>query len=271
MENETVLVCEDTLDGIFTGIYEAYQFKKDNNVESHALIHLAVNEPPVKRLFTDYISIKASLEKSEKVSCTLKKILGGTAYYNLCLAASSSFEGKADAVYHTVVLGLIERDKNVLDRLYDSYVQDAFKCFRAAGNEVNHFTEFTRFSELDNGILYAKINARHHVLPFIMPHFSDRLPANNFVIYDEETQTFGLHPSFKKWYIVQGMDFDESSISYSQAEKEYQELFKCFCGSIAIEERKNPCLQRSLLPLRFRPNMAEFNTVGSFHVQNDMN
>ncbi len=260
MANETVLLCEDTLDGIFTGIYEAYQFKKDNAIESHDLIHLAVNEPPVQRLFTDYVKIKSDFEKSAKVSRTLKKSLGGVTYYNLCLAASAAFEDKADAVYHTVVLGLKEHDANVLDRLYDSYVQSAFKCFRAAGNEVNHFIEFTRFSELDSGILYAKINAKHNILPFVMHHFSDRLPANNFVIYDEAAQIFGLHPGFKQWYLAQGLDFDEECINYSNAEKEYQELFRRFCDSIAIEERKNLSLQQSLLPLRFRPNMTEFNT-----------
>lgn len=259
MGNETVLICEDTLDGVFTGIYEAYRLKKDKSIESHDLIHLAVNEPFSQKLFTDYINIETSLEKSEKVSRTLKKSLGSVTYYNLCLAASSVFEDKADAVYHTVVLGLREHDANVLDRLCDSYVQSAFKCFRAANNEVCHYIEFIRFSELDNGILYAKINARHHILPFIMPHFADRLPANDFVIYDEGTQAFGLHPGFKKWYLVQGMDFDEDSLIYSQAEKEYRELFRRFCGSISIEERKNEKLQQSVLPLRFRPNMTEFN------------
>ncbi len=259
MANETVLICEDSLDGVFTGIYEAYRFKKDNAVESHDLIHLAVKEPSAQRLFTDYINIETSPEKAAKVSRTLKKSLGETTYHNLCLAASATFEEKADAVYHTVVLGLKEHDANVLDRLYDSYVQSAFKCYRAAGNEANHFIEFTRFSELDNGILYAKISAKHHVLPFVMYHFADRLPANNFVIYDEAAQTFGLHPSFKAWYLAQGMNFDENSINYSDTEKEYQELFKRFCSSIAIEERKNLSLQQSLLPLRFRPNMTEFH------------
>ena len=139
MGNETVLICEDTLDGVFTGIYEAYRLKKDNSIESHDLIHLAVNEPFSQKLFTDYISIETNLEKSEKVSRTLKKSLGSVTYYNLCLAASSVFEDKADAVYHTVVLGLREHDANVLDRLCDSYVQSAFKCFRAANNEVCHY------------------------------------------------------------------------------------------------------------------------------------
>lgn len=257
-QNETVLICEDSADGILTGIYEAYQFKKTNNIESHDLIHLAAGEPAAARLFTDYINIKPDPDKSAKVTLTLKKQLGEGTYYDLCLAMASCLEEKADAVYHTVVLGLKEHDRHILDRLYDDYVQSAFKCYRAASHETNRYIEFVRFSELESGILYAKIDTKHHVLPFIMPHFSDRLPADNFVIYDEATQTFGLHPGFRQWYLVRGVDFDEESIRYSGTEQEYQELFKRFCESIAIESRINPNLQLNMLPLRFRPQMTEF-------------
>ena len=45
---------------------------------------------------------------------------------------------------------------------------------------------------------------------------------------------------------------------YAAVEETYQELFKQFCDSIAIEARINPKLQMNMLPLRFRPNMTEF-------------
>lgn len=257
--NETVLICEDSAEGILTGIYDAYRIKKDNMIKSHDLIHLALGEPYTARLFTDYIHAETDFDKAAKVSDTIKRQLGGQTYYDLCLAMASCFEEKADAVYHTVVIGLKERDRNVLDRLGNDYVQSAFKCYRAAGSETNRYIEFIRFSELENGILYAKINTKHHVLPFVMPHFSDRLPADDFVIYDEAVGIFGLHPRFKQWYIAQGMEFDEGSIRYSAAEYEYRELFKRFCESIAIESRINEKLQQSMLPLRFRPEMTEFS------------
>lgn len=174
------------------------------------------------------------------------------------MAMVSDFEDKADAVYHTIVLGLKLHDKRITDRLQEDCVQRTFKCARASENELCHLKQFSRFSELQNGMLYAKINAKHHVLPFLMPHFADRLPADNFVIYDENTQTFGLHASYKKWYLMQGAAFDEDRIVYSEVEAVYQELFKRFCDSIAIESRINPKLQMNMLPLRFRPNMTEF-------------
>lgn len=255
---EHVLICADSMEGILTGVYEAYQFKKDMGIASHDAIHLATGEPDMQRLFTQYSHVRTDSAKAEKVTNTIVRQLGEETWYRLGMAMVSDFEDKADAAYHTIVMGLKTHDRNITDRLQEDCVQRTFRCARAADNELCHLKQFLRFSELQNGILYAKIDAKHHILPFLMPHFADRLPADNFVIYDENTRIFGLHASFKKWYLLEGEDFDEESLIFSDTEEEYQKLFKCFCDSIAIEARINPKLQMNMLPLRFRPNMTEF-------------
>lgn len=255
---EHVLICEDSIDGILTGIYEAYQYKKDNGIDSHDWMHLAVKEPDIGRLLTRYTKIETDAEKAQKVSRTIKRELGEHTFYDLCLAMVSADAEKADAVYHTVVIGLKCHDRNVFARLGEPAVQKAFTCQRGAGNELNHYRQFLRFAELESGILYAKIGARDRILPFLMPHFADRLPADNFVIYDELSGVFGLHPQYKQWYLVNGADFDEDSLVFSKAEAEYSALFTQFCESIAIEARTNPKLQMNMLPLRFRKYMVEF-------------
>lgn len=212
----------------------------------------------MQRLFTHYESIQTDAKKAEKVSNTIERQLGKETWYRIGMAMVSCYEDRADAVYHTIVLGLQLRDNKITDRLQEDCVQRTFQCARASDNELCHLKQFLRFLELQNGMLYAKINAKHHVLPYLMPHFADRLPADNFVIYDENTQTFGLHASYQKWYLMQGGDLDEERLVYSELENEYQELFRRFCESVAIEARVNPALQRTMLPMRFRPNMTEF-------------
>ena len=44
----------------------------------------------------------------------------------------------------------------------------------------------------------------------------------------------------------------------SEREMEFQELWKVFCKSIGIKERKNQQLQRKLVPLKRRKYMPEF-------------
>lgn len=256
--DEHVFLCEDSIEGILNGVYEAYRFKKEQKIESHALLHLETKQPDIYRLFTKYTMLETNDDNAAKVINTVKSRLGAETYYQLCLAMASCFEDKADAVYHTIVLGLQTNDPNILDRLGEDCVQRTFKYAGASDNEVGHMLQFTRFLELEGGILYARIDAKHHILPFIMPHFSDRLPMENFIIYDENTDTYGLHPKFQPWYLAEGMEFDSDQIKITAAEKEYQELFRRFCKTIAIESRTNKKLQTGMLPLRFRPNMVEF-------------
>ena len=255
---EHVFICEDSIDGILTGVYVAYQFKKEEGIESHDSLHLAIGEPDTIRLFTQYHCVYTDREKSKKVIRTLKRELGESVYYDLCLAMVCADEEKADAVYHTIVVGLKYHDKNVFERLHNDAVHKAFACGRRTKNELHYSKEFLRFEELKNGILYAKIGPRNHVLPFLVPQFADRLPGENFIIYDENRGEFALHPKFRQWYMVTKKDFEEDKLIFSEEEQIYKALFTEFCSTIAIEERVNLKLQQQMAPLRYRPYMVEF-------------
>lgn len=257
---EYTLLCEDSIDGILTGIYEAYQIKKEEGVESHDWIHLYAGEMVQQRLCMHDIHIKTDLEKSHKVIRTLIEKLGEENYYDLCLAMVSDGQDKADAVYHTVVRALQTKDRNLFARLQNDYILKAFTYQRNANNELMHLRGFLRFHELEQGILYAKIGPKNQILPFLMAHFADRLPSENFMIYDEKHQVFGVHQKQKEWYLVQSDSFQEEKLVFSKDEQCYAELFCHFCKSIAIRERTNENLQRNMLPLRFRGYMTEFQS-----------
>ena len=107
-------------------------------------------------------------------------------------------------------------------------------------------------------MLYAKIGPKSNAVTFLMPHFSDRLPIENFVIYDDTRGIFGVHPAGGQWYLLSGEESGERELRLSEQEMQYQELFRHFCRTIAIKERKNLKLQRNMLPLRFQEYMVEF-------------
>lgn len=259
MEMEAyMLICEDSMDGIFTGIYEAYQIKKEEGLESHEQIHLYAGECYQPQLCMHDIRVRTDREKSQKVIKTLLERLGRENYEMLCMAMASEQEQKADAVYHTVVLGLQSGGTGLFARLQNEYVLQTFYNQRNVKNEVLHLEGFLRFQELEQGILYAKIGPKNRVLPFLMEHFADRLPAENFMIYDETHKVFGLHQKYRKWYFMQSDAFKEEELVYAENEAGYARLFTHFCQSVAIKERTNEELQRNMLPLRFREYMTEF-------------
>lgn len=252
---EYYLICEDSLEGIFTGIYDAYLMKKP-----HEQIHICVREEDNYRLFAVYEKHEPEEQKAVKVARTIGREFGSEAYMSICRALASPEADKGEAVYKTVVTGLKMRNKKeVMGNLADPYVHRVFELARFTANEAHYHVEFLRFRELENGILYAEIGPKNNIITFIMPHFADRFPLENFVIYDEMRNIHALHPAGKDWYLVCGDEGEEQAErQYSEGERKYSELFCHFFHTIAIKERRNHPLQTNMLPLRYRKYMTEF-------------
>lgn len=252
---ETVFICEDSIEGILTGVYEAYELRKD-----HQTTHLQVGENENCRLFTVYHKVQADKEKSAKVLRTIYRRFGEEAYTQLCQAMVSYDPAKADAVYHTIVTGISGSYRGrLMEHLSNRSVNKVFRLSRNTGIEIHHLLGFLRFKELQGGILLARYRPKNDVTALIMPHFADRLPREDFAIYDEGRSYYAVHPKGRQWYLVRGeLPFSEEQEAYSQQEAQYQALYRHFCQTIAIQERKNTDLQRNMLPLRFRKYMTEF-------------
>lgn len=258
---EKYLICEDSLEGIFTGIYEAYALR-----EGHERVHIQIGEEENLRLFAHYMHISPDPVKTDKVAQTLKKRLGESAYHSLCSAAASCHMDKGEAVYKTVVDALTAGSgRHVMENLRNPYVARCFELARFTTNEAHLETEFLRFQELVAGereepcVLFSRIGPKNNVIPFMMPHFADRLSIENFMIYDENRKLFGVHPAREMWYLVSaGEDLAFKELTWSEKEERYQKLFRVFHKTIGIKSRENKALQRQMCAYRYQDYMVEF-------------
>ncbi len=252
---EYYFICEDSMEGIFTGIYDAYLLKKP-----HEQIHIILGEEENYRLFAEYITCKVDERKAAKVARTIISKFGEEAYLAICRAIASTAPDKGETIYKTVVAGLTMKNPGqLMGNLQNPYIHRIFELSRFTGNESHFHVEFLRFQELASGLLYAKIGPKNNILTFIVPHFADRLPLENFIIHDEVRNLFAVHPAKRDWYLVTGDEnWDLDNESFSKGEEKYSELFGQFFHTIAIKERKNLKLQRNMLPLRYRKYMTEF-------------
>lgn len=253
---EKYIICEDSLEGIFTAVYDAYALR-----EGHEHVHIQVGEEENYRLFAVYMHSHPDSVKTDKVIRTLKSRMGEEVYMTICRAAASCDMSKGEAIYRTVVEGITAGSgRRTMENLRNPYVVRTFELARRTANEAHHEVEFIRFQELRQGILYALIGPENNVVPFIMPHFADRLATENFMIHDERRGLFGIHPAREEWYLVSDVgQLPEELLQWSHKEEQYQELFTMFHKTIAIRERRNIRLQCQMLPLRFQDYMVEFN------------
>lgn len=255
MENQKILVCEDSDIGILTGIYEAYERKLD-----HGSTYLQIGEEANLRLFSSYIEIMPSKSKAEKVIRTIERRFGRETLQIILEALGSTDPQKGQAVYQMIVLGLSGDYKGkLIDCLSCDAVVKVVALSTTVWHEYHHLYGFIRFRELENGILYATIHPRNNVLSFLGDHFSNRFPNEHFMIYDEVHGICLMHGARKEWFIVDAELIQlEQLPEVSARELQIQELFRYFCQKISITERENPLLQQQMLPLRFRPDMVEF-------------
>ncbi len=258
-QNKKIFVCEDSLEGIFTGVYEAYAAVSRHEA-AHEGCSIMAGMGGNFELFAEYIDVKTDAVKAGKVIRTICGSLGMPVYQELCKAAACEEAGKAEDIYKTIVLGLGRRlGTRVLDAWNNPHVAGVLELARRANNEIMHMEGFLRFQELENGMLFSRIGPKNNIIAMLTPHFADRLPNENFMIYDEKRGLFAIHEKQKQWVLVTGEIIDEEVMrSYSEREEYFQALFIGFCRTIAIDARKNLSLQQQMLPLRFQKYMVEF-------------
>lgn len=251
---EKILICEDSLEGVLTAVYQAYAWKLDKDC-----VFLQIGEEDNLRLFAEYITVMPEKMKAQKVISTIIRKMGEDVYWDICCMLASENPEKGQAVYRTIVTALkTGQGRKVLSNVKDSYIQKAFELARNVNNEIHHLYGFLRFAELENGMLYAKIGPKNNVVTLLAPHFADRFPLENFIIHDAGRQIFVLHPAKKGCIVVMGNECDAFQLPGNSKEEEYfQSLFVEFCHTIAIKERTNLKLQRNMLPLRFQEFMVE--------------
>ena len=130
----------------------------------------------------------------------------------------------------------------------------------ATNREACHHLEFLRFSELENGVLFATIHPKDNVLPYLAEHFTDRLPSENFMIYDATHQSVAVHKALSSYILTDAADLDLEKVSrYSSDEEAFRQLWLTFFDHIAIESRKNPGLQMQLIPKRYWADTPEYS------------
>ena len=255
-----VFLCEDSLDGILTGVYEAWDSRL-----GHENVRLQTESGDTMELFCEYRAVPADLEKAEKVLNTVRRRMGEKAREAVCYAAACPDGRRADAIYRLIVLGLSLPDgRQAVNCLQDPSVLLVEKLRYKAWHEAERMLGFLRFEELCGGILYGPMEPPYAVLPLIAPHFADRLLQENWLIHDVKRKQIAVHRKGGAWFLADAGLLDLGCLeSRSEEEAGFQALWKTFCQNIAIEERRNPRCQQNFLPLRFRPCMTEFSEEDS--------
>lgn len=254
-----ILQCEDSIEGIFSAVYAAWELKYGHeNTE----LQISGTEGTNIELFSTYIMLQPDAEKAEKVLNTIRRKCSDRVYESLFHAACADAADKADAIYRYIQVAL-QMGNKVLNHLTDPAVVRIMELSRAVGNAEHHYLGFLRFIEIPGNILLARYEPKPRLTELIMPHFVERFPEERFVIWDTRRNVAGVHVPGENYIMLQLSENQVAVLKqYSEDNIKAEQMWKTFVDHISIKERENKKLQQNNLPLHFRTYMPEFNEKG---------
>ena len=236
---------DGTMDGMLTCIFEAFARR-----EAPAAI-LSPDAAQISLFETSVI--QTDRDKAARVLHGLCKTAG---YEAGDLVQLTHLTCLPDKELHALAFTRLamKTGPSACDMLADHRVNILNKAVRALQIEAHHLCGFVRFIEAD-GTLVSLIDPKNDVLPLLDTHFSDRFSEERFIIYDRTHRMALMHLPGESRIVP----LNELKIpAVSERELDIQRMWKRFHETIAIEGRLNKALQKNLMPLRFRPNMTEF-------------
>lgn len=246
-------VCEDEFDAMMSCIYEAWIWENRGFT-----VELAVESQQNFQLFCVEHQVRTDDERTEKVIRSIRKKISAGALRLVYYCAMSAAEEKLNVIYRFLRLGFAVGPR-VVSCLTEEPVTRIHELSRKVGNETHQFREFTRFTEGEDGILWAVISPRSNVLTLLSPYFADRLPSENWMIVDNKRGIAALHQTDSQWYLRRLSEAELSLVmNRDRDSEEYAVLWRAFFRGIAISQRINPRCQTNFLPKWYRENMTEF-------------
>lgn len=271
---KNVFVCEDSIEGIFTGVYDAWESRC-----GHGNVELLTSPAWNMELFCQYRQVGPDSEKAGKVLRTVAGRLGWGVHGCLCYAACAADGRKGTAIYRTLVDFLSVRGSmygravpsgahpggtgsNFLENQGNPAVRLVAALEKQVGTEYNHYQGFVRFRETGRGELFAPIRPKANLLPLLAGHFADRLPRERWALLDMGRGTAAVYGPGRGCVFYSGIQLSGETVERAgDAGADFAELWKVFCDKISIESRENLKLQRQNLALHFREYMDEFHKV----------
>ncbi|WP_333638375.1 TIGR03915 family putative DNA repair protein [Tissierella praeacuta] len=122
------------------------------------------------------------------------------------------------------------------------------------GKEKHRMLGLARFKQLENGILYSSIEPDYNIVGLLAPHFKSRMMNENWVIHDVK-RGIAVFYNKEEW-VIKDMEIN-SSLIVKEDEEQYQELWKAYFKSIAIQNKINPSLQKRCMPVRYWKHLVE--------------
>ncbi|KQR91957.1 DNA metabolism protein [Chryseobacterium sp. Leaf180] len=249
----TTLRYDGSFDGLFTAIFEVFEYKyREVEIVSQQRFFQ-------ENIFAEIHEVITSEEKSERVLKKLEQSIGKVGIHEL-LKVFLSEEADLEALVLSAVRQSVQfPGENILQNYADESILRIAKINKSVSRERHRMTAFIRFEKMQDDVYFAKIDPDFNVLPLIKTHFQNRYQDQKWMIYDLRRQ-YGLlydleHCDF--FYPDEKIDLSRYDEKFHDEEKKYQTLWQRYFFKTNIVERKNIKLHLQHVPKRYWKYLTE--------------
>ena len=236
---------DGSFEGLLCCVYESYYQKE--------LPAMIFNYEEAQGTLFPVKDIKTDCDNARKVEDSIVRRISNEALLLVRLCYFSQMESRELAILRFLRIGY-KIGRPVTNMLADDVVRAITKSAQNVQREGHFYKMLLRFSDYD-GALVATIEPKNFVLPIIAPHFCDRFPSEQFLIYDKTHKCAFIYQNGEKRLIaLEHLELPEKS----PEEEKYRALWKQFYNTIAIEGRLNPKLRMGHMPKRYWAHLTEF-------------
>ena len=240
---------DGTFDGLLTCLYEHVYTEKAEEIRPE--------RPDLQLSLGRQMHVKTDLAKSEKVAGAIEKKISPSALRRAYRAFLTAEEGKEMDVLRYVFLGFkLGRD---VDKLHGSETVRRIDVLNhKVAWETDRMLGILRFGIVQGPegreVMYAPFEPNCDLLQMLMPHFLNRFRQDPFILHDvgREKAAFA---DCGEW-AMRPLPKDFSPV-YTPDEQQYQELWKNYFRTAAIQQRKNENLQKQFIPTRYWQYLTE--------------
>lgn len=197
--------------------------------------------------------IETDSQKAQRVFIGIEKNICWEALYNSYYAFLCEEKDKEMYLLKYLCNGF-DIGPKINHMLTLSYVFKVINLKRRSFGECHRLKGLLRFQEVGENLCYASIHPDNYILEPLGQHFIRRLPSMNFIIHDKNRNLCFIYNT-KEYRIINSQNIKIPTIS--EDEKRYQELWKMFFQTIAIQERKNSRCQMQYMPKKYWKDLIE--------------
>lgn len=242
----TTILYDGTFHGFLTIVFDCFRTKT-------LPIKIFSEDLYINNFLDKVYHINTNEEKAQRVFNGIYKQIGYISLFYSFYAFLSNYKNKETDILKYLCNGF-EIGSKINHKLTLPYVSKVISMHKYALGECHRLKGLLRFIETDTNVFYSTIHPDNNILEPLGHHFMNRLPLQDFIIHDKNRELCFLYHN-NNYNIVDGRDFITPNAS--NAEKQYQSLWKLFFNTISIDERKNSKCQMQFMPKKYWKDLIE--------------